>query len=177
MKKFLIGFLMYIIFILLYFLQADFFSWFTIAGVSPNLFVIFILFLGLFTDNKFSLVLGLICGITLDLIAGKVLGITAIIFMLIAVVARYFDKNFTKENKFSIIIMVLGMTAGFEIINYFANVLILEFSAEIWAFIKILLIEMLYNLLLTLILYRGILKLGSILEIQFRQKNILTRYF
>ena len=177
MKKFFIGLLMYIIFIVLYFLQADFFSWFTIAGISPNIFVIFILFIGLFTDNKFSLILALLTGITLDLIGGRTLGVTAILFMLIAIAARYFDKNFSKENKFSIIIMVVGMTIGFEVINYFLNVVILEISAEIRAFLKILSIEILYNVLLTIILYRLILKLGSLLEGQFRQKNILTRYF
>ena len=101
MKKFFIGLLMYIIFIVLYFLQADFFSWFTIAGISPNIFVIFILFIGLFTDNKFALILALLTGITLDLIGGRTLGVTAILFMLIAIAARYFDKNFSKENKFS----------------------------------------------------------------------------
>lgn len=177
MKKFFIGLLMYIIFIVLYFLQADFFSWFTIAGISPNIFVIFILFIGLFTDNKFALILALLTGITLDLIGGRTLGVTAILFMLIAIAARYFDKNFSKENKFSIIIMVVGMTIGFEVINYFLNVVILEISAEIMAFLKILSIEILYNVLLTIILYRLILKLGSLLEGQFRQKNILTRYF
>ena len=177
MKKFFIGLLMYIIFIVLYFLQADFFSWFTIAGISPNIFVIFILFIGLFTDNKFALILALLTGITLDLIGGRTLGVTAILFMLIAIAARYFDKNFSKENKFSIIIMVVGMTIGFEVINYFLNVVILEISAEIRAFLKILSIEILYNVLLTIILYRLILKLGSLLEGQFRQKNILTRYF
>ena len=73
--------------------------------------------------------------------------------------------------------MVVGMTIGFEVINYFLNVVILEISAEIRAFLKILSIEILYNVLLTIILYRLILKLGSLLEGQFRQKNILTRYF
>lgn len=107
MKKFLIGVVTYIIFIILYFVQADFFSWFTIAGIRPNVFIIFILFLGLFTDNMFSIIMALLTGITLDLIIGKTVGITAIMFCLIAIIAGYFDKNFSKESKLTIMIMVI----------------------------------------------------------------------
>ena len=110
MKKFFIGVACYIVFIILYFIQADFFSWFTIAGVSPNLFIIFILFLGLFTDNIFSIIMALLTGITLDLVMGRTVGITAIMFCLVAIIAGYFDKNFSKESKLTIMIMVVGMT-------------------------------------------------------------------
>lgn len=177
MKKFLIGICMYIFFIFLYFLQSDFFSWFTIAGISPNLFIIFILFLGLFTDNKFSLIIAILSGVTLDLALGRVLGITGLLFGLIAIVAGYFDKNFSKENKFTLVIMVIVMTVAAEVVNYFLNVLIQEIPAEIGAFVKILSIETLYNVMLTIILYKLILKFGMLLERQFRQKRILTRYF
>ena len=60
MKKILIGIITYIVFLLIYFLQANFFSWFTIAGVSPNLFIMLILFLGLFSGGTFSMIMGLI---------------------------------------------------------------------------------------------------------------------
>lgn len=177
MRKFLLGVLMYIIFVILYFIQADFFSWFTIAGISPNIFIIFILFLGLFTNGLFSTAIALVTGITLDLLIGKTLGITAIMFCLVAIIAGYFDKNFSKESKLTIMIMVIGMTAICETANYLLNVLIIEIPFEFVPFIKILLIEILYNAILTLIFYRLFLKLGYKLEKQFKQKNILTRYF
>lgn len=69
------------------------------------------------------------------------------------------------------------MTIVCEIANYFLNVLILETVVEIKAFIRILLVEVLYNALLTIIFYGVILKLGYTLERLFKQKNILTRYF
>ena len=73
--------------------------------------------------------------------------------------------------------MVVVMTIATEVVNYFLNVLIQEIPAEIGAFVKILAIETLYNVMLTIILYKLMLKLGMLLERQFRQKNILTRYF
>ena len=177
MKKFVIGVITYFIFIILYFIQANFFGWFTIAGISPNIFVIYILFLGLFTDNKFSLIMALLTGITLDLVIGKTLGATAVLFCLISIIANYFDKNFSKDNKFTILIMVIGMTLVFEVTNYFLNALILEIPIEIEAFSKILLVEVIYNTILTFIFYNAFIKLGALLERQFKEKNILTRYF
>lgn len=177
MKKFFLGILMFINFIVLYLLQSNFFDWFTIAGISPNIFVIFMLFLGLFTNNKFSLVIAGLCGITLDLLASRTLGVNIIVFCLITVAGGYFDKNFSKENKLSIIIMVIGLTIGSEIVGYLLNALLLEIPLELISFSKILIIEVIYNAILTFIFYGLILKLGGIIERQFKQKNILTRYF
>ena len=168
---------MYVVFIILYFIQTDFFSWFTIAGISPNIFIIFILFLGLFTNGAFSTIMAIITVITLDLVIGKALGVTAIMFCLVAIIAGYFDKNFSKESKMTIMVMVIGMTIICETANYLLNVLILEMPLELNAFAKILFIEVIYNAILILIFYSLILKLGYKLERQFKQKNILTRYF
>ena len=177
MKKFLFGVLLYFVFLIFYFIQTNFFSWFTIAGISPNIFIILILFLGLFTDNKFSLMLSLLIGVTLDLVVGKTLGVTAITFCLISIVCSYFDKNFSKDNKISILLLIIGITTVYEVITYFLNCLILEINIEIVPFARILAIEVFYNAILTFIFYNLILKLGGLLERQFKQRNILTRYF
>ena len=58
MKKILIIIGLIAIFFLLYFLQLNLFSWFTIAGIRPNTFIILSLFIGLFAGrwmrNKFG---------------------------------------------------------------------------------------------------------------------------
>lgn len=51
MKKGFIFLALFVTFILLYLLQANFFNWFTIAGIKPNLFIILILFIGLFAGK------------------------------------------------------------------------------------------------------------------------------
>ena len=52
MKKTLIIVSLFIVFLIIYFLQANFFNSFTIAGIKPNLFIVFVLFLGLFSGRK-----------------------------------------------------------------------------------------------------------------------------
>ena len=68
-----------ITFFIVYFLQANFFSWFTIAKIKPNLFIILVLFVGLFAGKKIGVVLGFIFGIILDLIIGRTVGMTGIL--------------------------------------------------------------------------------------------------
>lgn len=61
MKKTLIFVVLFIVFILIYFLQMNFFSWFTIAGVKPNIFIILILVIGLFTGRTIGIASGIVC--------------------------------------------------------------------------------------------------------------------
>ena len=71
MKKVLIFIALFIVFMLLYFLQMNFFSWFTIAGIKPNLFVILILAIGLFAGKIPGVISGIIAGLLLDFFIGK----------------------------------------------------------------------------------------------------------
>ena len=79
MKKALSIIILFITFIIIYLLQANFFNWFNIAGVKPNLFIVFVLFLGLFLGKIYGTTIGVISGFLIDLFIGKRLGINAIV--------------------------------------------------------------------------------------------------
>ena len=49
--------------------------------------------------------------------------------------------------------MVIFSTFLYEILKYIMNIFILDFYVDLWMFFKILLIEILYNVLLTIIFY------------------------
>lgn len=164
-------------FFIIYFLQSNLFSWFTIANIKPNLFVIYILFIGLFAGKKIGAVLGLILGIYVDLLIGRTIGISGIMLAAIGLLGEYFDKNFSKESRLTIMLMVMGCTVIYEIGVYIFNIFRLEMNVEIISFIKILFVEVLYNTILVVILYPLIQKAGYALENTFKVKNILTRYF
>ena len=162
---------------LVYLLQVNIFNSFTIAGISPNLFVIYILFIGLFANHIFGISFGILTGLTLDLLYGRAIGISAVMFCIIAYLSAYFDKNFSKENKLTIMFMVAGATLIFELGAYFLNSIILEFDREFMYFTKIIIIEIFYNIILSIILYPLIQKFGYSIERSFKKTNILTRYF
>lgn len=73
MRKVLTIICIFIVFILIYFLQSNFFSWFTIAGIKPNLFIILALFIGLFMGEIYGVIIGSILGLILDFFVGRVI--------------------------------------------------------------------------------------------------------
>ena len=177
MKKFGIGILFFIVFLILYFLESNLFPLITIKGVLPNLIVIFILFIGLFANTTYGILFGAICGLILDLIYGKCVGISAVMLCVIGYLGSYFDKNFSKENKITIILMVVGTTIIYEAGYYLLNSIILGFNTEWFYFAKILIIEVVYNVLLSILLYPVIQKAGYAVDRIFKRNNVLTRYF
>ena len=177
MKKFLINIALILIGFIIYFLQANFFSWFTIFGIKPNLFIIYILFIGLFGNRGMGIIYGSITGIFLDLLFEEKIGVNLIGLSLIGIIATIFDKNFSKDSRITIMFMVFGTTIIFEVITYFINYIIYSINVEILSFIKILVVEVIYNILVTIIMYPAIQKFGYYIENEYKGNKILTRYF
>ncbi len=88
MKKALAIVLLFVIFIIIYFFQSNLFIRFNIAGIKPNLFIIYILFLGLFLGKAFGGSFGIFFGLILDFIIGKKIGINAIILGMTGIMRR-----------------------------------------------------------------------------------------
>lgn len=158
-------------------MQINFFSWFNIAGIKPNLFIVLILFIGLFIGRNVAIPFGFICGIYLDFLTGKQIGISSLMYGAIGFLGGYFDKNFSKDSKITILLMVSGCTVLFETVVYIYTLARNQIPLELFGFIKIILIEILFNVLLTIIIYPLIKFGGYFFENTFKKKKILTRYF
>ena len=139
--------------------------------------IIFILFLGLFAGKKIGLIFGIIFGFYIDIIIGRQIGISGIILGIIGLLGEYLDKNFSKESRITIIIMLMGCTVFYELGCYIFNIITLNLELELIDFTKILIIEILYNTIITIIVYPLIQKVGHNLEEIYKTKKILTRYF
>lgn len=177
MKKFIINVILILIGFVIYFLQSNFFTWFTIAGIKPNLFIIYMLFIGLFGNRNMTILYSFIFGIFLDLLFKEKIGINLLGFVLIGIIATHFNKNFSKDSRITIMLMVLGTTVIFEIISYFMNYIIYSVNVEVSTFMKILTVEVIYNILITIIIYPLIQKFGYYIENEYKENKILTRYF
>ena len=177
MKKTMAIIWLIIAFFIIYFLQSNFFNWFNIAGVKPNIFIIFVLFIGLFAGGKVGAILGLIFGIILDFLIGRTVGISGILLGIVGALGEKFDKNFSKESRITNMLMVTGCTIIYEIIVYIYRIVGFNVNPEIISFLNILLIEIIYNMIIVIIIYPIIQKAGYALENTFKVKNILTKYF
>lgn len=177
MKKTIINISLILTAIFIYLLQVNFFSWFNIAGVMPNLFVILILFIGLFANRTMGTIYGLVIGLLLDFIIGTKIGIYSFGLGIIGFLAAVFDKNFSKDSRMTIMVMAVVATAIFEILSYLLNYIFVLINIEILNFIRILAIEVFFNLILTIILYPLMQKFGYYMENEYKGNKILTRYF
>ena len=177
MKKTWIVICLILSFLIIYLLQSNFFSWFNIAGVKPNLFVVLVLMTGLFIGRRAGIIFGILFGISLDFFIGKSIGISGVMLGVIGFIGGYLDKSFSKDSRITMITMIAITTLLYEIgiivFNYFIN------GAEIRVFyvIKTLIIELIYNSIIIIIIYPLIMKLGYRIEENFKENRILTRYF
>ena len=84
-------------FFLIYFLQSNFFNWFNIAGIKPNLFIILVLITGLFVGKIYGATTGIVLGLLLDFFIGKKLGIYAIQLGLAGLLRRNLQQKLFKR--------------------------------------------------------------------------------
>ena len=108
---------------------------------------------------------------------GKTVGISALVLGIIGILGEILSKNFSKDSRITMMFMVFGSTVIFEVVAYFINYIIYSINLELVNFIKILVIEVVYNILITIIIYPLIQKFGYYIENEYKGNRILTRYF
>lgn len=177
MKKIGVAIFLILLFIIIYILQVNFFSWFNLASVKPNLFIILVLTIGLFSGKITGGIFGAIFGIMLDFFISKSIGISAIMLGTIGIIGGYLDKSFSKDSRLTMLMMIGITTLIYEVGIVLFNLLINQSMINLIYFIKTLIIELIFNSIITIILYSIIIKIGSIIEGVFKENKILTKYF
>ena len=143
----------------------------------PNLLIILMLYIGLFMGRTSAITYGIIFGILVDIFISRKLGITSIMLAITGIVADLFDKNFSKDNRITVMAMIAISTIIYEIGSYMLNCIFLNINIEMTVFVKILLIETIYNIILTIIIYPIMQLTGYDVEEEYKGSKILTRYF
>lgn len=92
-------------------------------------------------------------------------------------IGGYLDKKFSKDSRITMILMVIFATVAFEVGKYGISIVINSITPELLVFGKLLFVEVVFNVILTIILYPIIKRAGYYMENVFKSKNILTRYF
>lgn len=164
-------------FFIIYFLQTNIFTWFTIGGIMPNLFIILVLFIGLFVGKKLGFVLGIVFGLIIDFLLGQAVGVSAFLLGIIGLIAEYLDKSFSKDSRIMLMMIVIAGTVFFEVEYYVFKIIKYGVAFEFVPFIKILVIEIIFNIFLTIIIYPLIQNMGNKLEEIFKNKKVLSRYY
>ena len=161
MKRKVISFL---IILICFLLQSTVFPQITFFSVKPNLLIIVTASFGFMRGKKEGMFVGFICGILMDIFWGGLLGFYALIYATRGYVNGFFKRMFYDED----IKLPLGMIAASELI-YGLVVYICLFMLQgefnfLYYLVHIILPELVYTILVTLVLYQIILQINRKLE-------------
>ena len=78
-----------------FFLSLTLFSNLTISGIAPNIFIIYILFLGLYTNSKVSIGIGIFLGLLLLLVV--IVAVIAVVSSVAGAAAAIVDDEDGEE--------------------------------------------------------------------------------
>lgn len=87
------------------------------------------------------------------------------------------DKNFSKDSRITLMFMVFSSTLIFESIFYLLQILLCNMQIEIVSFLKILTVEIIYNLIITIIIYPGFQRFGNYVQSVFTEDKGFIKYF
>jgi len=137
-------------------LQSTFFQAFSFAGVVPNLLIIITSVAGFAGGKKDGMITGFLCGILIDIFFGRILGLNALLYLYIGYLNGFGNRVFYPEDvKFPMIFITLSDLLCLFIQYVFGFLLKARLDLPFY-FLNIMLPEMIYTIVVTIIVYRPI---------------------
>ena len=166
----LVGLLIFICFLL----QSTVFQSLDFGGIVPNLLIVLTASFGFMRGDIAGLVIGFICGLLCDICYGDVIGFQALIMMYIGYLNGKFSGIFYPEDvKLPLALIVLS-DFSFGVINYFL-LFLMRGRLDFPFYLKTIIVpEVIYTTIVTLLLYPIIMKINFALET--REKNSAQKF-
>ena len=147
-----------------YLLQSTLFQVLSLGGVSPNILIILTSCFGFMRGKRDGMLIGFISGLILDVLFGNILGFYALVYMIIGYLNGFFSSIFYPEDiKLPMILIVSSELLYCFLIYFFLFLLQGKFHFGYY-FLHIILPEIVYTLLVTILIYKGILFVNEWLE-------------
>lgn len=144
--------------------QTTVFQGIDFGGIVPNLMIVLTASFGFMRGEKTGLIMGFACGFLADVFFGNVLGLNAMIYMYIGYANGKFNRIFYQEDiKLPLgLIFMSDLAYGFL---YYITLFLMRKRFNIrYYFFHIILPEVVYTILVTLLLYPLVLWINKKLE-------------
>lgn len=146
-------------------LQSTLFQSLAIASISPNLMVVVASTFGFMRGRKEGMWIGFFSGLLLDIFFGTVIGFYALIYMYIGYINGFFRKIFFPEDiKLPMILIAASDLACSMLVYLFLFFLRGKFNLGYYL-LHIIIPELVYTIMVTVVLYFVILKINQKLEV------------
>ena len=157
-----------------YLLQCTLFQKISMGDIVPNILVIITSSFGFMRGKKEGLMIGFFAGFMIDVFYGDILGFYALIYMVIGYLNGFFRQLFYPED----IKLPMILISGSELLYCFSAYVFLfllrsKFNFSFY-FVHIILPEIVYTILVTLVFYKIILWINEKLEI--REKRSASKF-
>ncbi|MGN0322689.1 MAG: rod shape-determining protein MreD [Oliverpabstia sp.] len=151
---------MTLLILITFILQSTVFQSLSIASIAPNLLLILTVSFGFMRGKKEGILVGFFCGILIDIFYGNLLGFYALIYMYIGYLNGFLCKVYYDEDvKVPMILTAISDLAyGFAV--YGLQFMLrgrLHVMNYVW---HIMLPEMIYTVLITVMIYRPLYRLN-----------------
>lgn len=145
-------------------LQCSLMPAISIASVTPNLMIILVVSFGLMRGKRSGMLLGFLCGLLTDLMLGPIIGFRAFVYMFIGYLCGYCYRIFYDDDVKMPILLTAAGDVAYGILVYGSQFLLRGRINFFYYLKRMILPEMIYTILLTLILYRLLLLLNRKLD-------------
>lgn len=145
-------------------LQCTVFQKLSFASISPNLLIIVTASFGVMRGRKEGMWVGFLCGIITDIFFGDLIGFYALFYTILGYANGFFKRIFYPED-IKLPLILIG-ASDFLLGNVVCVLMfIMRSKFHYWYYMgNIIIPELIYTILVTLVLYQIILKINQKLE-------------
>ena len=152
------------IIIICFLLECTIFQKLSFASITPNLMIIVTATFGFMRGKKEGLLVGFISGLLLDIMFGDLIGFYALIYTIVGFANGYFRRIFYSEDiKLPLVLIAASDLIYGHLVCLFMFIMRSKFN-YFYYLGTIILPELIYTILITLILYQLILFINKKLE-------------
>ncbi|MGN0333453.1 MAG: rod shape-determining protein MreD [Lachnospiraceae bacterium] len=153
-----------LIIIICFLMESTIFQSHSFGNVCPNLLIIVTASFGFMRGQKSGMYVGLVCGLFIDLFWGGVLGFNMLLFVVIGYLNGGFQRVFYDDDIKLPIALIAGSELIYGIVTYICMYMLQgDFSLSTHLF-HVIIPELVYTILVTLVLYQIILHINKRLE-------------
>lgn len=154
----------FLIILVCFLMQSTIFQYLQLGSIQPNLLLIVVASFGFMRGKKTGMWVGLICGLLADVFWGNVLGFYTLIYIVIGYINGSFRRLFYDDD-IKLPLALVGLSELIYGVFVYVCLFMLqgEFNFSYYLF-HIILSELVYTVLVTLVLYQIILHINNKLE-------------
>lgn len=154
----------YLLVLFCFIIQCTILNSFALGSITPNLLIVITSSIGFMRGKKEGMLTGFMAGLLIDLFFGSYLGFQAFIYMIIGYGNGYFQRLFFDED-IKLPLILIGCSEFVYGITIFVTGFLLRAKFNFgYYLLNVILPELVYTLLATLLIYKGVRRINHWLE-------------